>query len=145
MGVMSFPFVVSLADEIFRAIPLYVRQAGWALGSTRSEVMRRVLLPASFPGLLAVFLLTIARSIGETIIVVMAASLTANFTLNPLQPTTTMTTQIVSLLTGDQSPGSPKTQAAFALGLLLFALTLGLNVLGTHIVRRYRMRYAPVF
>jgi phosphate transport system permease protein len=107
--------------------------------------MCRIILPASTPGLFGVLLLALARSIGETMIVVMAASLTANLTLNPLTPTTTVTAQIVALLTGDQSPDSPKTQAAFALGLLLFGLTLALNMMGTHIVRRYRTRHAPAF
>lgn len=145
MGIMNFPFVVSLTDEILRAVPLYVRQAGWALGSTPGEVIRQIILPTSLPGLLAVFLLALSRSIGETMIVVMAASLTTQLTLNPLNPTTTVTAQIVALLTGDESPDNPKTQAAFALGLLLCGVTLFLNVVGMHIVKRYRMRYAPVF
>jgi phosphate transport system permease protein len=142
MGLMNFPFVVSLSDEILRAIPAYVRSSGLALGATQSEVIRKLVLPASIPGLTAVITLAVARTIGETMIVVMATGLSAQLTLNPFAPATTLTAQLTSLITGDQSPGSPKTQAAFALGLLLFAVTFVLNLMATRVVRKYKVRYA---
>jgi phosphate transport system permease protein len=137
IGLMNLPFVVSLTDEILFSIPAYVRRAAWALGSTRGETICRLVLPAAFPGIMAVLLLAVARSLGETMIVLMAASLSTHMTLNPLTPVTTITAQIYALLTGDQSPENPKTQAVFALGLLLFTMTLGLNFLGSRFVRKY--------
>lgn len=138
MGIMILPFVLSLCDDILRAVPKSLREGALALGSTSSEMMRQVILPAAFPGLVASFLLAISRAIGETMLVVMAAGMTAHLTANPLHAVTTVTVQIVALLTGDQEPGSPKTLAAFALGLLLFMVTLGLNIIALRIVRRYR-------
>lgn len=137
IGLMNLPFVVSLTDEILFSIPAYVRRAAWALGSTQGETVCRVVLPAAFPGVMAVLLLAVARSLGETMIVLMAASLSTHMTLNPLTPVTTITAQISALLTGDQSPENPKTQAVFALGLLLFTMTLSLNFLGSRVVRKY--------
>ncbi len=142
MGLMNFPFLTALTDEILRSLPVNMRQAGLALGATKGEVVRHILFVAARPGLVALILLAIARTIGETMIVILAAGLTANLTLNPFEATTTITVQLASLLMGDQSPDNPKTQAAFALGLLLFALTLTLNILGKNIIQRYRVHYA---
>lgn len=138
MGVMILPYIMSLCDDILRAVPKNLRDGAFALGSTPSETIRNVVLPAAFPGILASFLLGISRAIGETMLVVMAAGMTAHLTLNPFKSVTTVTVQIVALLTGDQEPGSPQTLAAFALGFLLFLITLGLNLAALKIVKRYR-------
>ena len=141
MGIMAFPFVVSMCDDIFRAVPGPVRSSSLALGATHARMIRSVVLPASKPGMIAVFVLTVTRALGETMLVVMASGLTASMTLNPFSPSTTLTAQMSSLLTGDQSTQSPKTRAAFALGLLLFLMTWALNYLAFRIVRKYRIRY----
>ena len=141
MGVMIIPFVSSLSDDFINAVPQSLRDGAYALGATQSETIKQVVLPAALPGIVGGVLLAVSRSIGETMIVVMAAGLSANMTFNPLQAVTTVTTQIVTLLIGDQEFDSPKTLAAFALGLLLFMVTLGLNVLALHIVRKYREQY----
>jgi phosphate transport system permease protein len=141
MGIMIIPFVSSLSDDVINAVPQSLRDGSLALGATRSETIRRVILPAALPGIVGGVLLAISRAIGETMIVVMAAGLAANLTANPLESVTTVTVQIVTLLTGDQEFDSAKTLAAFALGLTLFVVTLTLNVVALHIVRRYREQY----
>ena len=141
MGVMIIPFVSSLSDDVINAVPQSLRDASYALGATRSETIRQVILPAALPGIMGGILLAASRAIGETMIVVMAAGLSANMTINPLDSVTTVTVQIVTLLVGDQEFDSAKTLAAFALGLLLFIVTLGLNIVALHIVRKYREQY----
>jgi phosphate transport system permease protein len=141
MGIMIIPFVSSMADDSIAAVPQAMRDGSLAMGATKSETIRKVLLPAALPGVMGGILLAVSRAIGETMIVVMAAGLAANLTVNPFQSVTTVTTQIVGLLTGEQEFDSPKTLAAFALGLALFAITLLLNLIALHIVRRYREQY----
>lgn len=141
MGIMIIPFVSSLSDDFINAVPQSLRDGAYALGATQSETIRQVVIPAALPGIVGGILLAVSRAIGETMIVVMAAGLSANLTLNPLQAVTTVTTQIVTLLIGDQEFDSPKTLAAFALGLILFLLTLALNVVALRIVRKYREQY----
>lgn len=141
MGIMIIPLVSSLSDDAINAVPRAMRDGALALGSTRSETMTKVLLPAALPGIVGGILLAVSRAIGETMIVVMAAGLAANLTANPLEAVTTVTVQIVTLLVGDQEFDSAKTLAAFALGLVLFLITLGLNVVGLQVVRKYREAY----
>jgi len=141
MGIMIIPFISSLSDDVITAVPYSLRDGSLALGATKSETIRKVLLPAALPGIAGALLLAVSRAIGETMIVVMAAGLAANLTANPLASVTTVTTQIVTILVGDQEFDSPKTLAAFALGLTLFCITLALNFLALHIVRRYREQY----
>ena len=141
MGIMIIPFVSSLSDDVINAVPQAMRDGSYALGATQSETIRRVVIPAALPGIVGGVLLAVSRAIGETMIVVMAAGLTANLTANPLASVTTVTVQIVTLLTGDQEFDSAKTLAAFALGLTLFLVTLTLNVIALHIVRKYREQY----
>jgi phosphate transport system permease protein len=141
MGIMIIPFVSSLSDDVINAVPRSLRDGSYALGATQSETIRRVILPAALPGIVGGVLLAISRAVGETMIVVMAAGLAANLTANPLESVTTVTVQIVTLLTGDQEFDSAKTLAAFALGLALFVVTLTLNVIALHIVRKYREQY----
>ena len=141
MGVMIIPFVSSLSDDVLSAVPQAMRDGSLALGATQAETMRRVLLPAALPGIIGGLLLAVSRAIGETMIVVMAAGLSANLTANPLEAVTTVTVQIVTLLVGDQEFDSPKTLAAFALGLTLFFVTLTLNFVALHVVRKYREQY----
>ncbi len=141
MGIMIIPFISSLADDVITAVPQTLRDAAYALGATRSETIRRVVVPAALPGIVGGVLLAISRAIGETMIVVMAAGLAANLTANPLAAVTTVTVQIVTLLVGDQEFDSAKTLAAFALGLTLFCITLVLNVIALATVRRYREKY----
>ncbi|MGE0371072.1 MAG: phosphate ABC transporter permease subunit PstC [Gammaproteobacteria bacterium] len=141
MGVMIIPFVSSLSDDVINAVPQALRDGAYGLGATQSETVRKVILPAALPGIVGGILLAVSRAIGETMIVVMAAGLSANLTANPLESVTTVTVQIVTLLTGDQEFDSPKTLAAFALGLVLFVVTLLLNVFALHIVRKYREQY----
>jgi len=118
-----------------------MRDGAYALGPTQSETIRKVVIPAALPGIVGGILLAVSRAIGETMIVVMAAGLAANLTANPLRAVTTVTVQIVTLLTGDQEFDSAKTLAAFALGLVLFVVTLGLNVVALQVVRKYREQY----
>jgi phosphate transport system permease protein len=141
MGIMIIPFVSSLSDDVINAVPQAMRDGSYALGATQSETVRRVIIPAALPGIVGGILLAVSRAIGETMIVVMAAGLTANLTANPLESVTTVTVQIVTLLTGDQEFDSAKTLAAFALGLTLFLVTLTLNVIALQIVRKYREQY----
>lgn len=141
MGIMIVPFVSSLSDDVINAVPNELRDGSLALGATRSETVKRVVLPAALPGIVGGLLLGVSRAIGETMIVVMAAGLAANLTLNPLAAVTTVTVQIVTLLVGDQEFDSPKTLAAFALGLVLFVMTLILNIIALYVVRKYREQY----
>jgi phosphate transport system permease protein len=141
MGIMIIPFVSSLADDMISAVPQALRDGAYALGATRSETIKQVVVRAALPGIVGGVLLAVSRAIGETMIVVMAAGLAANLTANPLEAVTTVTVQIVTLLVGDQEFDSPKTLAAFALGLVLFLVTLALNVLALHVVRKYREQY----
>jgi phosphate transport system permease protein len=141
MGIMIIPFVSSLSDDVITAVPQALRDGAYALGATRSETIRNVVFPAALPGIVGAVLLAVSRAIGETMIVVMAAGLAANLTANPLEAVTTVTVQIVMLLTGDQEFDSAKTLAAFALGLVLFVVTLALNVVALRVVRRYREQY----
>ena len=141
MGVMIIPFVSSLSDDVINAVPQAMRDASYGVGATRSETIRQVIMPAALPGIVGGVLLAASRAIGETMIVVMAAGLSANLTANPLESVTTVTVQIVTLLVGDQEFDSPKTLAAFALGLMLFVVTLLLNIIALHVVRKYREQY----
>jgi phosphate transport system permease protein len=141
MGVMIIPFISSLADDVITAVPQAMRDGSLAMGATHSETVRKVVIPAALPGIVAGVMLAISRAIGETMIVVMAAGLAAKLTANPLESVTTVTVQIVTLLTGDQEFDSPKTLAAFALGLMLFTVTLLLNIFALHIVKKYREQY----
>ena len=138
---MIIPFVSSLSDDVINAVPQTMRDGSYGLGATRSETIRQVIIPAALPGIVGSVLLAVSRAIGETMIVVMAAGLSARLTVNPLEAVTTVTVQIVTLLVGDQEFDSPKTLAAFALGLMLFITTLCLNIIALHIVRRYREQY----
>ncbi len=141
MGVMIIPFVSSLSDDVIAAVPSSLRDASYAMGATQNETVRKVIIPAALPGIVGGVLLAASRAIGETMIVVMAAGLSANLTINPLEAVTTVTVQIVTLLTGDQEFDSPKTLAAFALALLLFVTTLLLNIIALRVVRKYREHY----
>ena len=141
MGIMIIPFISSLSDDALRAVPRTMRDGSLAMGATRAETMTKVLLPAALPGIMGGILLGLSRAIGETMIVVMAAGLIATLTINPLDSVTTVTVQIVTMLVGDTAFDSPKTLAAFALGLALFVVTLSLNVLALNIVQRFRERY----
>ena len=141
MGIMIIPFVSSLSDDFINAVPQALRDGAYSLGATKSETIKKIILPAALPGIVGGVLLAVSRAIGETMIVVMAAGLAANLTLNPLEAVTTVTVQIVTLLVGDQEFDSPKTLAAFALGLLLFVVTLLLNIIALKVVRKYREQY----
>jgi phosphate transport system permease protein len=141
MGIMIIPFVSSLSDDVINAVPQAMRDGALALGATKSETIKQVVMPAALPGIVGGVLLAVSRAIGETMIVVMAAGLAANLTANPLQAVTTVTVQIVTLLVGDQEFDSPKTLAAFALGLILFIVTLILNIIALYVVRKYREQY----
>ncbi len=141
MGVMIIPFVSSISDDVISAVPQSLREGSLGLGATRSETIRKVIIPAALPGIVGGLLLAVSRAIGETMIVVMAAGMAANLTANPFAAVTTVTVQIVSLLVGDQEFDSAKTLAAFALGLTLFCITLVLNVIALSIVNKYREQY----
>jgi len=141
MGVMIIPFVSSLSDDVITAVPQNLREGSYAMGATKSETIKKVIFPAALPGIVGAILLAVSRAVGETMIVVMASGLTANLTANPLESTTTITAQIVMILVGDQQFGDPKTQAAFALGISLFVLTLVLNILALGVVKKYREKY----
>lgn len=141
MAIMLIPFVSSFADDALSAVPRSLRDGSMALGATRSETVLKVLFPAAIPGIVGGVLLAISRAIGETMIVVMAAGLIAKMTINPLDSVTTVTVQIVTLLIGDTEFDSPKTLAAFALGLMLFIVTLVINIIALRVVRKYRELY----
>jgi phosphate transport system permease protein len=141
MGIMIVPFVSSLSDDVINSVPQSLRDGSLAMGATKSETIRKVVLPAALPGIVSSLILAVSRAVGETMIVIMAAGLAANLTLNPLEAVTTVTVQIGTLLTGDQEFDSPKTLAAFALGLALFLITLTLNMIALRVVKRYREQY----
>ena len=141
MGMMLTPFIASLSEDALFAVPDSLKQGALGLGATRFETAFQIMIPAALPGIVGGILLALSRAIGETMIVVMAAGVAANLTANPLAAVTTITVQIVTLLTGDQEFDDPKTLAAFALGLTLFLITLSLNMLALHVVRRYRQQY----
>ena len=141
MGIMLIPFVSSLSDDIINAVPQSLRDGSFGLGATHSETVRQVVLPAALPGIVGAILLAASRAIGETMIVVLGAGAIARISGNPFEAMTTITTRIVSQLTGDTDFASPETLVAFALGLTLFVLTLGLNVIALYIVRTYREQY----
>ena len=141
MGVMVIPFVSSLSDDIINAVPQAMRDGSLGLGATPSETIRKVVIPAALPGIVGAILLAASRAIGETMIVVLGAGAAAKLSLNPFEAMTTVTVKIVSQLTGDTEFNSPETLVAFALGLTLFTLTLGLNILALVIVRKYREQY----
>ncbi|MEY5008075.1 MAG: hypothetical protein RL764_1391 [Pseudomonadota bacterium] len=141
MGIMIIPFVSSMADDSIAAVPQAMRDGSLAMGATRSETIKKVLIPAALPGIVAGVMLAISRAIGETMIVVMAAGAAARLSANPFDSMTTVTFQIVQLLTGDQEFDSPKTLSAFALGLVLFVVTLALNIIALRVVKRFREAY----
>ncbi|GAB4233608.1 MAG: phosphate ABC transporter permease subunit PstC [Kiloniellaceae bacterium] len=141
MGIMIIPFISSLSDDALNAVPRSLRDGSYAMGATKAETIKQVLLPAALPGIMGGVLLALSRAIGETMIVVMAAGLIAKMNINPLDSVTTVTVQIVTLLIGDTEFDNPKTLAAFALGLVLFLVTLALNVVALRIVQKYREKY----
>ena len=141
MGIMIIPFVSSISDDVINAVPQNLKNGSLGVGATKSETIKKVIIPAALPGIIGGLLLAVSRAIGETMIVVMAAGMSANLTANPFEAVTTVTVQIVVLLVGDQEFDSPKTLAAFALGLVLFIMTLMLNYLALHVVRKYREQY----
>ncbi len=141
MGIMIIPFVSSISDDVINAVPRNLKDGSLAIGSTNSETIKKVIIPAALPGIVGGLLLAVSRAIGETMIVVMAAGMSANLTGNPFEAVTTITVQIVILLVGDQEFDSPKTLAAFALGLALFLTTLVLNYIALYISRNYREQY----
>lgn len=141
MGIMLIPFVSSLSDDIINAVPQAMRDGSLAMGATQSETVKRVILPAALPGIVGAILLAASRAIGETMIVVLGAGAAAKLSLNPFEAMTTVTAKIVSQLTGDADFSSPEALVAFALGMTLFVITLGLNVLALYIVRKYREQY----
>jgi phosphate transport system permease protein len=141
MGVMIIPFVSSMADDSIAAVPQAMRDGSLAMGATRAETIRKVLIPAALPGIVAGIMLAVSRAIGETMIVVMAAGAAANLTANPFQSMTTVTFQIVAMLTGEGSFDNPATLSAFALGMVLFLVTLALNFIALRVVKRYREAY----
>jgi phosphate transport system permease protein len=141
MGIMIIPFISSLSDDVINAVPQALRDGSFAMGATKSETVGRVVIPAALPGIVGSVLLAVSKALGETMIVTMAAGQNANLTLNPLDMVTTVTVQIVTLLTGDQEYDSPKTHAAFALGFVLFFVTLILNIIALRVVQKYREKY----
>ena len=141
MGIMIIPFISSLSDDVINAVPQSLRDAGYGLGSTKNETVMKIVLPAALPGVVASIILAVSRAVGETMIVVMAAGLAANLTANPLEAVTTVTSQIVTILVGDQEFESAKTLSAFALALTLIIITLAMNFYALHIVKKYREQY----
>jgi len=141
MGIMLIPFVSSLSDDIINAVPQSMRDGSYGLGATQSETIRQVVLPAALPGIVGAILLAASRAIGETMIVVLGAGAAARLSLNPFEAMTTVTAKIVSQLTGDSDFASPEALVAFALGMTLFVITLGLNIFALYIVRKYREQY----
>ena len=141
IGIMNIPFISSLSDDIINAVPQSLRDGSLGIGATKSETIREVVLPAALPGIVGAILMAASRAIGETMIVVMGAGAAAKLSLNPFEAMTTMTVKIVGQLTGDTDFASPETLVAFALGMTLFVITLGLNILALVIVRKYREQY----
>ena len=141
IGVLNIPFISSLADDIINAVPQSLRDGSYGLGATKSETIKQVILPAALPGIVGAILLAASRAIGETMIVTMGAGAAAKLDLNPFEAMTTITVKIVSQLTGDTEFNSPETLVAFALGMTLFVITLGLNIFALWVVRKYREQY----
>jgi len=141
MGIMIIPFISSLSDDVINSVPQSLRDAAYGLGSTKSETVKNVVLPAALSGIVASIILAVSRAVGETMIVVMAAGLAANLSVNPLDAVTTVTAQIVTILVGDQEFESAKTLSAFALALTLIVITLGLNFIALRVVKKYREQY----
>ena len=141
MGMMIVPLISSLSDDIINAVPQSLRDGSYAMGATKSETIKKVVLPAALPGIVSAIMLAVSRAVGETMIVVMAAGLAANLTINPLKAVTTITVQIASLLVGDQEFDSAKTLSAFALGFVLFFITLALNYVALRVVQKYKEQY----
>ena len=141
MGIMIIPFISSWSDDVINSVPQTLRDASYALGATKSETIKKVIFPAALPGIIGSILLAISRAIGETMIVVMAAGLVAKLTINPFDNVTTATVQIVTTLVGDQEFNSPKTLSAFAIGLVLFLITLFLNFVSYRVVQKYKEQY----
>lgn len=141
MGIMIIPVISSLSDDVLRAVPMSQRMAALALGMTKSESIKAIVIPSAMPGIISACLLGFSKAIGETMIVVMAAGLRPNLTINPLQDMTTVTVRIVDSLVGDQAFDSPATLSAFALGLMLFVVTLVLNMLSLSQIRKFKLRY----
>jgi phosphate transport system permease protein len=141
MGVMLIPFISSLSDDIINSVPQSMRDGSLGLGATPSETIKQVVLPAALPGIVGAILLAASRAIGETMIVVLGAGAAARLSMNPFDAMTTVTTRIVSQLTGDADFSSPEALVAFALGMTLFVITLGLNIIALVIVRKYREQY----
>lgn len=142
MGIMIIPFILSLTDDALNAVPQALKDGALALGSTKSEMVKKVVLPTAMPSIVGAVILAVSRAIGETMIVVMAAGLVAKLTFNPLDSVTTATAQIVTLLVGDQEFDSPKTLAAFALALTLFIFTFIFNVIALLVIKRYKRKYS---
>ncbi len=140
MGIMIIPFISSLSDDVINAVPQSLRDGSYGLGATKAETIRNVILPAALPGIMSAVLLGVSRAIGETMIVVMAAGQGANLTANPLEAVTTVTVQIVALITGD-TEASTAAGPAFALGFTLFCITLIFNIWALRLVRKYREVY----
>jgi phosphate transport system permease protein len=141
MGMMIVPLISSLSDDIINAVPQSLRDGSFAMGATKSETIKRVVLPAALPGIVSAIMLAVSRAVGETMIVVMAAGLAANLSINPLAAVSTITVQVATLLVGDQEFDSAKTLSAFALGLVLFFFTLVLNYIALRTVQKYRQQY----
>ena len=141
IGMLLIPVISSLSDDVINAVPQSMRDGSYAMGATKSETIKRVILPAALPGIVSAFILAVSRAMGETMIVVMAAGLAANLTANPLSSVTTMTVQIAMLLVGDHEFDSSKTLAAFALGFVLFIFTLMLNFIALRLVQKYKEQY----
>jgi phosphate transport system permease protein len=141
MGIMIIPFVSSLSDDIITQVPRAMRDGSLGMGATKSETIKRVILPAALPGIVGAFLLAVSKAFGETMIVVLAAGNAPILRFNPFDATSTVTVSIVNQLTGDTNFASPQSLVAFALGLTLFVMTLGLNVIALYVVRKYREQY----
>lgn len=141
MGIMIIPFISSLSDDVINSVPDSMRQGSLALGMTKGETIRDVVIPAALPGIISASLLAVSRALGETMIVVMAAGMRPNLTANPFEDMTTVTVRIVAALTGDLEFESAETLSAFALGLVLFAVTLSLNLVSVLMIRRFREKY----
>jgi phosphate transport system permease protein len=141
MGIMIIPIISSLCDDVISAVPRHVRHGSLALGMTKAETIKNIVLPSALPGIISASLLGVSRALGETMIVVMAAGLSANLTMNPLETMTTVTVRIVDAMTGDQEFSSPETLSAFALGLVLFAITLVINIIAVTIIKKFHEKY----
>lgn len=141
MGIMIIPFILSLVDDALASVPQALKDGALAMGSTKSEMIRKVVLPSALPSIVGAIILALSRAIGETMIVTMAAGLVAKLTINPLASVTTATAQIVTLLVGDQEFNSPKTLAAFALALTLFIFTFIFNVIALMVIKNFKKKY----